>query len=499
MTTFKVCLILLIIYSVIFFNKLKFNNEVVFSGDAWQYQSLAVNWVKGFGLMKMGAVAGDYHQDYKFNQEVADQYIPQFNFFLENGKNGGYYSFYRTPGYPVFMGTVYKIFGINPERVKQTQLLMIIMIAAFLPYIGWHYWQKSGFLAGLMGGLSYLKEYARIIPRDYAISYPGDIMVEPLIAFSLFCFVLMFIYWQKNKSPQRAFILGLISAISLLVKGTNIFIPLLILIYLGYEKIKNRLPRWNFFAYLLGVILIMLPWSAYASAAAQKPIILSTQSADVLLDNNNEFATDGGWHPEGYSARKDNDYSVKKNFETGAFYSRPEIKTLSLPAKLLAFFLAYPKMIPGMLLAKIKLGFGGFTFLTLAVILMGFKVINQLTRSRIIVFGSILVTGWLIYLWQHPLLFNISRPPIRIDLLLLGLVVLLIFFRIIFKKYFNLNLPAPFLILFFNYLLLAIITCGWPRLNQVLDFLFRLIFFKYLFEFIITFYQKSVKIINHAK
>ena len=143
----KLCLLLLLIYSAVFFAKLKFNNEVVFSGDAWQYQSMAVNWAKGFGLMRLGAVGGDYRQDYKLAPVVAERYLPHLELFIANGKAGGYYSFYRTPGYIVFMGTIYKWFGVNPIIVKQIQLFLIIFIAAFLPYLGWHYWQKTGFIA----------------------------------------------------------------------------------------------------------------------------------------------------------------------------------------------------------------------------------------------------------------------------------------------------------------------------------------------------------------
>ena len=456
MTAFKLSLILLVIYSVLLLPKIKFNNEVKFSGDAWQYQSMAVNFAAGQGLMKMGAVQGDYRQIYKFSDEVKTIDQPNLSFFISLGEKDGEYNFYRAPGYIVFLGTIYKLFGVNPAAVKNIQMLLIIFVAAFLPYIGWHFWKNSGIMAGVLAGIFFLKEYARSVPRDLAISYPGDIMAEPLIAFSLLIWILAFIFWQKRPKAIRAIGLGAITGLCLLIKGTNIFLPLLTGVYLWRKKTGLT-------TFIFGLVLTILPWSVYASTTSGKIIIISTQAETALLDNNNEYALDGGWHPEGYSL--DN---------PDAFYSQPEIKSLPLPQKLLAFYLAYPRLIPMMISEKIRLGFGGFFYLTYSLILIAASIIPRLWLPA---------SAGIIYLFFHPDLFNISRPLFRIDLLLLTTTALVAAKR-------KLDLPASLMILFLNYLLLAVIVLGWPRLNQVIDFVFMLVFFRYLLN--------SVKIFSHA-
>ncbi len=132
---FRISLVLLIVYSVVLLKTIKFDNRVPLSGDGWEYQSVAVNWAKGYGLMKNGAVAGDYYDDYKFYQEVDEVYQPTLQSFKKRGAKGGFYSFYRTPGYIVFLGVVYKLFGVLPILVKKIQLVFIAIIAAFLPLI----------------------------------------------------------------------------------------------------------------------------------------------------------------------------------------------------------------------------------------------------------------------------------------------------------------------------------------------------------------------------
>jgi len=491
MRIIKFCLILLAIYSIFFLRKVKFDNEVNFSGDVWEYQSMAVNLVKGSGFMKTGGIIGNYHQDYKFRKEIAEVYELTLEKFERTGKAGGQYNFYRTPGYTIFMGAIYKFFGIMPEMVKKTQLLLIVTIAAFLPYIGFSYWKKSGWIAGFIGGIVYLKQYAVNMPQNTANTYPNHIMTETLLAFTLFLLIIAFIFWEKNKKPIRTFILGLITGLNLLVKASGIFIPLIAFIYLWRLVMKKNISKLNLVTFVLGVIIMVLPWSYYASKISGKIIILSTQAPNVLLDNNNEYATDGAWHPEGYSRNPD------------AFYNQPEIKFLSLPAKLLSFFMAYPRMLPNMFLSKIQLGFERYVYLKMALMLIGFRLISQSVLRLLKKFGikiyfkitevmSLFIGLLLIYVFfiDRAFLLYITQAFLRIDILLFGLILMIILGVLIDKKHFKIDLPFPFVMLFLNYLLMTVITSGLPRLTQTIDFVFILVFFKYLLSFIVKFYRE---------
>ncbi len=477
------CLALTLIFSVYYLTKIKFNDTVEFSGDAWQYQSLAVNFLKGSGLMKAGAIHGDYHDIYKFKAAVLPEYQLQLNYFQDTGRLGGNYQFYRTPGYVAFLASVYRIFGVHPAAVKSIQLVMVVIIASFLPFAGYLIWKKRGLIAGFLAGMFYLNEYARGLPRDAAISYPGDIMAEPLIAFSLFLFILIYLYWQKRQTFLRLFFLGIFSAICILIKGTNIFIPLFVIIF--------NMRKTNLFAYILGLTLLLLPWSVYASKQSGEIVMLSTQTTEALLEGNNEFAADGGWHPEGYS------YAG-----TPAFYRRPEIASLTLPRKLTAFFAAYPQMMPKLFLAKIQRGFGGYVYLALASILLMFNLAGKFLRPIPRLLLGLGVILYIFSLYRTPELFNISLPPFRMDLVLLALFILLGLMKL--KKKLKLvevktAIPAPLAILFLSYLLLTLITFGWPRYIQVLDFIFMLTFFKYFIDLIVDLFGESVKIMSYEK
>ena len=235
------CLVLFLVYSIVFLNKLEFDDWASYSGDTKEYQAMAVNLAKGYGLMKGGAVAGDYVNDYKFDPNVLGRYYPPLKLFLEKGKTGGYYKFYRTPGYIVFLAGIYKLFGVSPQIAKTIQLLLITFIAAFLPYLGLMIWKKKGFWAGLIAGGIYLTEYARTTPKDLSITYPYQLMTEGLISFWLFIWVWLFLLWEKNKKPLLTLILGILTGLSLLIKGSNIFIPLVMIIYLGSLVVKKKL------------------------------------------------------------------------------------------------------------------------------------------------------------------------------------------------------------------------------------------------------------------
>lgn len=492
-TVFIFCLISLLVYSVFFLKRIQFDNEIIFAGDVWEYQSLAVNLAKGNIFMKSGGIIGDYHQDYKFGQEIDEVYKPTLKMFEETGEKGGEHDFYRMPGYTIFMGAIYKIFGVAPEIVKKIQLLLVIAIASFLPFVGFNYWKKSGFIAGFLGGIAYLNQYARNMTGNSALTYPNHIMTETLLAFTLFILVLVFIVWEKQRNPLWTFILGLMVGLTLLVKATNVFIPLIMFIYLWYLLIKKIVSKLNLLTFVLGVVITILPWSYYASKISGRTIILSTQTAAALLDNNNEYANDGGWHPEGYS------------YNQAAFYNQPEIKSLSLPSKLMAFFVAYPQMFPNIFLAKIELGFGGNIYLRMSLVLIGFSLISQSVLSILKKFGikinfkitavmALFMSLLLVYPKNGQAFLTIFIMPfLRINPLLFGLILIIILAALIDKKNLKIDLPASFVILFLNYLLLIIATLGLPRLTQVIDFVFILVAFRYLLNLIIQFYLGVTK------
>jgi len=189
---------LFVVCSIFYLNKIHFENEVWFGGDGAGYHMMAVNYAKGRGLMKVG-IFGDYVDDYKFQAKIDESYQVELNNSLKAGRRGGYFTVYRAPGYILFLGIIYKLFGVSPIIVQQIQLLMIIATACALPLLGYYYWKKSGLIAGLLGIGIYLNHYAKNIPQGTGIVYPNKILTEGLNSIFLLLFILAFIYWQKKK------------------------------------------------------------------------------------------------------------------------------------------------------------------------------------------------------------------------------------------------------------------------------------------------------------
>lgn len=479
---------LFVVCSIFYLNKIRFKNEVWFGGDSSFYHMMAVNYARGHGLMKIG-IFGDYVDDYKFQAKIDESYQTRFNNDLQAGKEGGYFSFYHTPGYIFFLGMIYKIFGVSPIIVKQIQLLMIIATACVLPLLGYYYWKRSGLIAGLLGIGIYLNNYAKNIPPGTGTAYPNKILTEGLNSIFLLLFILAFIYWQKNKKTINVLGLGLIVGLNILIKGSTIFLPLIVIIYLIWQVIKKIIKWPQVTGFILGIILVITPWSIYASKISGQKVIISTQGPEVILQGNNEYSLDGRWHREGFLNEAK---LAKANYIP--FYNQPEIAPLPVYKKLFSFYVAYSEFIPRIFLNKINRGFKGFESFTLALILINYNLLIRLFKhllnrlkvelnfkiAFVMALPLISLASYCLINWPNWLM-NIAK---NVNLWLLGLLLLLIANKIVIKEKINLNIPTPFLFLFLNFLFLTLATIGIYRLIQVIDFVFILVFAKQLVDFL---------------
>ncbi|MBL4889640.1 MAG: glycosyltransferase family 39 protein [Candidatus Lindowbacteria bacterium] len=367
-------------------------------GDTWEYQSLSVNIVKGHG--------------YKFGEIVPfDEYMFQYpgwaaspetrDQFRDAGADGGKYQFLRTPGYPVFLAAIYKIAGVSPLIVKRVQLLLLIFIAAFLPFLGRLYWKGEGEIAGHLGGITFL-----IWERASA----NVIMTEPLIMFIVFLLLLGFSYWKAKMTPLRSSVFGLLLGLSLLVKASLIFLPLLFVLYglvvpsdhIRSRPFRNRMIALSFVA--LGFFLPLSLWSHYATTRNDGNFIFLSTQSQMILDTNNEYMFDG--RPWSMDWRTDPD----------AFYNQPEVRHHSDAVKVLLFYRQNLSELPFLISNKIYLGFKEARFLHLALLLL---IAVQLKIKP-----------------------SLSQKPVQI--------------------------PIPIFILFLNFLFIFLIFSGEPRFVSVL-------------------------------
>ena len=130
----------------------------------------------------------------------------------------------RTPGYPVFLALV----G-SDQRVWLIQLLLGFVTTFLLFYIGWKLTDKLWF-----GGLIALAHTLNL----GQLFFESNLLTESLTTFMLVLTmvgVLAWLLYPKIRSMWLAFILGLISSITLLVRPLFIYLPFFLLIFLWLE------------------------------------------------------------------------------------------------------------------------------------------------------------------------------------------------------------------------------------------------------------------------
>ena len=130
----------------------------------------------------------------------------------------------RTPGYPVFLALV----G-SDQRVWLIQLLLGFVTTFLLFYIGWKLTDKLWF-----GGLIALAHTLNL----GQLFFESNLLTESLTTFMLVLTmvgVLAWLLYPKIRSLWLAFILGLISSITLLVRPLFIYLPFFLLIFLWLE------------------------------------------------------------------------------------------------------------------------------------------------------------------------------------------------------------------------------------------------------------------------
>jgi hypothetical protein len=478
------CLLLFLFNIFFYFKKAKFDDTAFFGGDTWEYQSMAVNWAKGYGL-KTGGI--ESYENYKFDNHYGNPQnagIEGYKTWKTIGDNGGIQNFFRTPGYPFFLGLIYKVFGVHPLIAKQIQLILLIIIGSFLPLIGFNYWGKIGFLSGLISNFNFLNNYYQTIPNE--------ILTESLINFSMFTIVICYILFEKKKNQIIALFFGSTMGISLLIKGSNVFIPLLFFVYFLSQIIYRKMKLILLIFFTIGILSVIVPWSVFATIKSNKLIFFSTQGDDVLLDGNNEFSIDGNWHTEGYSTKGN------------TYYHQPQIEKLPTILKLASFYKDYSEIIPKMMFNKLKVGFDSFIFLKISLLFIIYNFLvkfvnflkNQKTKNTVTTLTTILLFSILFQnIFQPTLAYPFKTYFLKLFQAPVLIESIFIFYIFLFKKI-QLEIPITFKILFANFLFITLAFFGLFRFTQVVDFVFVLLGVKYLLSTVIFIYSSIYNFFN---
>ena len=192
---------------------------------------------------------------------------------------------YITPGYPLFLSSIYGItdnggeYGVFAVKIVQALLGTFTVMLIFLIAK-----KVGGFIAG-------------IISAVFAVVYPSFLVVtayhltETLYNF-VFCLYLylQLISFEKNNKYMHLFT-GFIFGIVVMVRPT--IFPLFFVIYL-IELLWNRKREYvKYFIYFtIGLLIIMIPWWIRNYLITDRFILLCTQAGNPLI---------GGAYPPGFS------------------------------------------------------------------------------------------------------------------------------------------------------------------------------------------------------
>lgn len=322
----------------------KLFDRAYFGSDVWEYQSYAVNLMKGHGY-KIGA-AEDFStyrytfipgksRDRRYYSPYMDWEGNYYDYFMQ----GGRYIFYRAPGYPFFMALIYKIFGIHPRAVQIAQIFLVALGACFLLFFAWVYWGNSGLISGMISAYIFVR---------YFRPDPTILMAECLLVFGSFLWVLIFIFWQTKPNYRRAVLLGLASALIILIKGINIFVPLFFLVYLFFKAKKDKQFYIQGLVFVLAVIFSILPWSVYASLKSGRLMMLTDQGACLLDSNNEDTLKTGFWDPT---------WRKTKFGDQSYYYNRIKDLKFSPNQQVVRFFKDHFGKMPIFLIRKVKTAF----------------------------------------------------------------------------------------------------------------------------------------------
>jgi len=467
-----------IIYFGIFYFIQKFNNSSLLYGDEWEYQSQAVNFAKGLGFPVHGGLLK--FEEYKF-LEGSNDYVAIFT--SQNMVDP-----YRTPLFPLFAGIIYFFFGVNPYVLKMIQLAFYVIIACGLPLIGWNYWKKKGYLAGILAGICY-------IATTY--QYAGSVLTEPLVSLVLYLIIVFWIRYDNKNTFVNAVLLGLLLGVSWLTKG--ILMPLacfiMLLMFVKFIRQKKRSVFYKLLIIGCSFLLPIAVYSIYLNTKLDKFVLISTQGEAALLDSHNEYMKNGFWAP---------DWRQYPN----SFYNTDQMKNRPAFLRVINFYKSHPKLI--LKLAKDKLLYGFMVFYSIWLLYLILLADGLLwitgrfikNKHAVRLVGYVIFIGFLSafarvimllqgneYILNEKLVAQItSLGSYFIWLLLAGTGMLLLG---IYNKRFS-GIPNIFIIIFTSFVIMVVLTClpiREIRYIKVIDFMFILTGILAAINFILQVFQ----------
>ena len=541
----SIILCLTVAYFAIFSQIVEFTDRALLASDTWSYQSIAVNFAKGYGFHRSGKIGPI--KDYKFEDNYNPKYFNVFNTYT------GIVDVHRNLGYPLFLSSIYRLFGISPIIAKHIQLLLLIIIASLLPLLGYVIWNNLGFLSGFIASPLFLIQ-------NYRIS--EQIMSESLVIFTLFLMVASCIYCELRKTRKSEIILGLTFGIGLLVKGNLLFIPLLyFLFYLIRGNQNKESSGLKGFFIIAGFFLMpIIPWTLFVNIQNDlikdklkqvKEVVLSdeilrTEKGDILdkiypqvgrgflskreltfqekrllldsicpeIKRNGFKLTDTSINPviklallekilagssfgflrvlgrKYYALDFHNEYvtgdggHAEWRINENSFYKNDKMGDVSSASRILNFYGHHPLLMFKLMWKNLNSGFSHFNYFWVILLLI-------ITESAIHLSKKLIRRQWFekaLKILALPLILLPVYYPLSensfIPISLLAIIALIAHWFSYKGMQITYSVPPIFLFVLINFVFFSIIAKGEPQWTQVMDFVIVLTAVYFLLQFL---------------
>jgi len=207
------------------------------------------------------------------------------------------------PGYPLFLGILYLLFGHSYVAVKVAQSLLGALTCVVILLIGERvFTRRVGMVAATI---------AAVYP--HLVYYTGILMSETLFLFLAMVFLCALAMLREDFSPKRMAFAGVILGLASLTRPMLMFIPALLFFWVWIECRSTKRALVVTATLWLWMALVILPWTVrnYVVTGAVVPIVathwvtLYGANNPVILENPDAV---GGWvdpepmRPEEYRA-----------------------------------------------------------------------------------------------------------------------------------------------------------------------------------------------------
>lgn len=173
--------------------------------------------------------------------------------------------FTEKPFYALFLGLLHYFFGQSYQIVTNVQILFLAFIPVLLYSLGKKF---AGAFFGVSLALYAITKEATSILFTYKISVSNSrlMMTEMPSALLLILAAILILEWLRRDHPHHALPLaaGGVLGVAAFVRSNNFVVLVGVVVFvllISLGQLKKRLAQFGFF--LLGVVLILAPWTVY--------------------------------------------------------------------------------------------------------------------------------------------------------------------------------------------------------------------------------------------